>query len=150
MQKSLHKKNMHELMDVFYKKCDEHRLKVTPQRIAVYRELTRAEDHPSAEVMHRRLKRRFPRISLDTVNRTLLTFSQIGIANVVEGYGEPKRFDSNTDVHHHFRCIACNRIIDFYSDYYDRIKIPEELKKQFSVLRKKVVLEGTCRDCRKR
>jgi Fe2+ or Zn2+ uptake regulation protein len=46
------------------------------------------------------------------------------------------------------RCVKCNSIIDFYSDLYDRIKIPEEIRGQFTVLNKKVVLEGICRKCR--
>jgi Fur family peroxide stress response transcriptional regulator len=147
MDKAPGKRDRLEPMDFFYGKCGEHGLKVTPQRIAVYHELAKAKDHPSAEAIFRRLRKALPHISLDTVNRTLLTFSRIGIANVVEGYGEPKRFDSNIHRHHHMRCIKCNSIIDFQSDLYDRIRIPEGIKRQFTVLNKRVVLEGVCRKC---
>ena len=100
-------------MDFFRRKCRENTLKVTPQRIVIYKELIKSKDHPNADVLFQRVKNIIPDISLDTVNRTLLTFSKIGIIGVVEGYGDPRRFDPDLEIHHHFRCINCNKIIDF-------------------------------------
>jgi Fur family peroxide stress response transcriptional regulator len=135
------------LMSNFLEKCRENGLKITPQRVAIYEELTRVKEHPSADLLHRRLKKTFPNISLDTVNRTLLTFSQIGIIRVVEGYGQPKRFDSNVESHHHFRCIRCDSIVDFYDESLDDMKVPKEILRKFTVFNKKVVLEGLCDRC---
>lgn len=137
-----------ESMEYFLEKCRENGLKITPQRRAVYEEILRAKEHPSADLVYSRLKRAFPNISFDTVNRTLLTFSKIGIINVVEGYGQPKRFDPNVSSHHHFRCVKCNAIIDFYNKSYDDMKVPKDILKKFTVLNKKVVLEGLCDRCR--
>ena len=78
-----------------------------------------------------------------------MTFAKIGITSVVEGYGQPKRYDPDMETHHHFRCIRCNNIIDFTSREYDNITVPEELNRQFSVISKKVVLEGFCSKCRR-
>ncbi|OGW44259.1 MAG: transcriptional repressor [Nitrospirae bacterium RBG_13_41_22] len=139
-----------EMMGIFYRRAKEHGLKITPQRTAIYQELLKAKDHPSADVLYRRLIKKIPNISFDTVNRTLLTFSEIGITNVVEGYGQPKRYDPDMTTHHHFRCIQCNNIIDFKNKEYDNIAVPKEINKQFTVLNKKVVFEGLCNKCRKR
>jgi Fur family peroxide stress response transcriptional regulator len=138
-----------EMLDLFYQRSKEHGLKITPQRTTIYQELLKARDHPSADVIYRRLVKKIPNISFDTVNRTLLTFSKIGIANVVEGYGQPKRYDPDMDTHHHFRCIQCNNIIDFQNKAYDDITVPQEIQNQFTVLNKKVVLEGLCDKCRR-
>jgi Fur family transcriptional regulator, peroxide stress response regulator len=140
---------MKEKMEVFYRKAREHGLKVTPQRTTIYQELLKAKDHPSADAIYRRIVKRIPNISFDTVNRTLLTFSEIGVADVVEGYGQPKRYDPDMDIHHHFRCIQCGSITDFYNKKYDNITVPEEINKQFEVIRKRVVLEGLCSKCKK-
>jgi len=137
-------------MEFFREKCKEHNLKVTPQRIVVYKELLKSKDHPNSEVLFKRIKNIMPNISFDTVNRTLLTFSKIGIVNIVEGYGEPRRFDPDIENHHHFRCINCNSIIDFDCKPYDDILVPGHIKKRFTVLNKKVLLEGYCDKCRKR
>ena len=136
-------------MEIFYRRSKEHGLKITPQRTAIYQELLKAKDHPSADMIYRRIAKKIPNISFDTVNRTLLTFSKIGITNVVEGYGQPKRYDPDMNIHHHFRCIQCNSIIDFHNKDFDNITVPEEINKQFTVINKKVVLEGLCSKCRR-
>jgi Fur family peroxide stress response transcriptional regulator len=134
----------------FKHKCRADNLKITPQRTAIYRELVKSKDHPSASTIFNKLRKIFSDISFDTVNRTLLTFNEIGIASMVEGYGEPKRFDPNTEPHHHFRCIKCNKIIDFHHRSFNNIKIPEEIQRQFTVLNKRVVIEGICNKCGKK
>jgi Fur family peroxide stress response transcriptional regulator len=96
------------------------------------------------------LRKTFPSISLDTVNRTLLTLNQIGAAFIVEGSGEPKRFDANLRTHQHFKCIKCKRIIDFHHEPFDNISIPADIEKKFTVLRKTVYLEGICDLCGKK
>jgi Fur family peroxide stress response transcriptional regulator len=136
-------------MESFKEKCRMNDLKITPQRTAIYEELLKAKDHPSADVIYRRVRKNLPTISFDTVYRTLLSFSEMGIADVVEGYGEPKRFDPDTREHHHFRCVKCGNIIDFHSELYDNLEIPEKIRKEFTVTKKRIILEGICKDCRK-
>lgn len=136
-------------LDFFYRRSKENGLKITPQRTAIYQELFQARDHPSADDIYRRVVKKIPNISFDTVNRTLLTFSQIGVVNIVEGYGQPKRYDPDLDTHHHFRCTRCNKIIDFHNEDYDNLIVPHEILKQFTVFQKKVVLEGLCDRCKK-
>ncbi len=138
------------LMETFYRRSKENGLKITPQRTAIYQELLKAKDHPSADVIYRRLVKKIPNISFDTVNRTLATFSKIGITTVVEGYGQPKRFDPDMNIHHHFRCVQCDTIIDFHNKAYDNISVPQEIQRQFTVWNKKVVLEGLCNKCKKK
>ncbi|MGD2246267.1 MAG: Fur family transcriptional regulator [Candidatus Aminicenantes bacterium] len=137
-------------IDVFKEKCRKNNLKITPQRIVIYRELKKSKDHPHAEALYKRINKIIPDISLDTVNRTLLTFLKIGIVCTVEGYGEPRRFDPDIENHHHFRCVNCNTIIDFDYRSYENINVPEKIKKENKVLNKKILLEGYCHKCRKR
>ena len=74
------KVNLKEKMESFERKCRKAGLKVTPQRSVVYKVLVRYEEHPSTEMVYRRARKILPNISLDTVNRTLLTLSEIGAA----------------------------------------------------------------------
>jgi Fur family peroxide stress response transcriptional regulator len=140
-------KNREYGAELFTKRCRENSLKITPQRYAVYRELLMSKDHPHADVIHRRVKKLFPHISLDTVNRTLLTFYKIGITDVVAGSGEPKRFDADMTPHHHFRCLQCNDLIDIYDGAGKKLQVPEEMKRRFTVLKEKVYFEGFCSIC---
>ena len=123
-------------------------LRVTPQRIAVYKVLTNSKEHPSADSVYRQVRQDMRNISFDTVNRTLITLSEIGAAFVVEGSGDVKRFDGNLEGHQHFKCIKCKKIIDFHHKPFDNIELPESIESEFTVLRKTVLLEGICRACR--
>jgi Fur family transcriptional regulator, peroxide stress response regulator len=137
-------------MEAFRTCCREAGLKITPQRTTVYRTLLASTEHPSAEAVFREVRRIFPSISLDTVNRTLLTLNEIGMAFIVEGSGDAKRFDANLRTHLHFKCVTCKRIIDFRHEPFDKIDVPRNLRDKFTVLRTTVYLEGICDRCQKR
>jgi Fur family transcriptional regulator, peroxide stress response regulator len=136
-------------MKVFHARCRKTGLKITPQRITVYRILLESKEHPSAEVVCRKVKKIIPNISLDTVNRTLLTLADIGVAFIVEGSGDVKRFDGQLKNHQHFKCVKCKRIIDFYHRPFANIKVPGSIKAKFIMLKTTVYLEGICDSCRK-
>ncbi len=140
-------RGIEESMEALRSQCRETGLKITPQRMAVYKVLIESTEHPSAEVVFRQVRKTFPSISLDTVNRTLLTLSDIGAAFVVEGSGDAKRFDANLKNHQHFKCLKCKRIIDFHHEAFDAIDIPENLMPACTVLKKTVYLEGYCDRC---
>ncbi len=122
-------------------------IKATPQRLAIYKEISTSLAHPSADQIHRKLSKKFRGLSFDTVNRTLLTFVEVGLLQLVEGGGDVRRFEPQLEQHHHLRCIKCFRIIDFQSKDYDAIKVPSKYLHGFKLLGKKVVLEGICQKC---
>lgn len=137
-------------MDDFLVICHEQGLKVTPQRMAIYRMLIESKEHPSADMVYRKVRKTFPNISLDTVNRTLLTLAEVGAAFAVEGSGDVKRFDGNLKNHQHFKCLNCKRIIDFHHKPFDDIPVPKKISRKFTILRKSVYLEGLCDLCKER
>lgn len=136
-------------LEMFRRRSKESGLKITPQRTAIFEELLKARDHPTADAIYQRIVKKIPNISFDTVNRALSTFSKVGLIRVVEGYGEPRRYDPDLGLHHHFRCMRCGRIIDFHNKDYDNIAVPAEIRERFTVTGKKVVLEGLCGECGK-
>ncbi len=138
---------MDEKMDLLRDRCKESGLKVTVQRLAVYQALLETKAHPSAEMVRQKVRQTFPMISLDTVNRTLLTLNDIGAAFIVEGSGDAKRFDGNVEDHQHFKCVQCKRIHDIFHEPFTDIEIPKGLNKKFKVLRKTVYFEGICDRC---
>ena len=76
-----------------------------------------------------------------------MTLYEMGVANIVEGSGDARRYDAGMDEHQHFRCIKCKRIIDFHHKPFDDIKLPASINKKFKILRKTVYLEGICDQC---
>ena len=137
-----------EKLDGFRATCREHGLRITPQRTAVFEVLCRADNHPTAEDVHRVVGRSFPNISFNTVNETLLTFTEIGLTTVVETFGGPRRYDPNPGKHHHAHCVRCGHIFDFENTRYDRIRPPASVSGEFTILDTKVVMTGICKRCR--
>lgn len=135
-------------LDPFIEYCRRFDLKITPQRCMIYKKLVQAKNHPTAEQLYSIVKQEFPNISYDTVNRTLLTFAEIGLVDVVSTKGGPRRFDPDMDNHHHFHCIRCGEIIDFCCDEFDKLGVPDHLQDDFTVYTKRVVMNGLCRKCR--
>jgi Fur family transcriptional regulator, peroxide stress response regulator len=133
-------------LETFYGLCMQKGLKITPQRIEVYKTLVSCSDHPSVEAIYKKVKQVLPNISFDTVNRTLNTLNDIGAAFLVAG-DNVKRFDGNLEYHHHFKCIKCRNIIDFKSNEFENIKVPEKVGQMFKVLRATVYAEGLCPAC---
>lgn len=133
-------------MAAFEQQCRTSGLRVTPQRMAIYRELIATNEHPSAEWVYRRVRATYPSISLDTVNRTLLLLAEMGAASIVEGGGDAKRFDGGDECHQHFRCMRCRRIVDFHHVPFDNIEVPQAISR-FKVLKKSVYFEGICDSC---
>ena len=140
-------KELTSSVDEFIRICRSHQLRITPQRTAVYRALLTDTDHPTAEDVHRSVRRELPGITFDTVNRTLLTFVEAGMIQQVEGLDRHRRFDPHTNPHHHFYCIRCGKIVDIESDQYRELEGPETVKRRFRVLSQRVVLQGLCEAC---
>ena len=134
-------------MDHFEKACRENNLKITPQRVAIYKALLNNAEHPTADSIYRNVKTKFPSISFDTVNRTLISFAHIGLIGTVECSGQGKKYDPNTVPHHHMKCMDCGAIIDFFHKAFDTLKVPGRISKQFKIMNKRVVLTGICQTC---
>jgi Fur family peroxide stress response transcriptional regulator len=145
---NFYQKSKEKKLDCFKDVCKQHKIKLTPQRLIIYQELIRSDEHPSTDMVYQRVRKTFPTISFDTVNRTLSTFHEIGVAGLVEGSGNPKRYDGNLSKHHHFQCIACNRIIDIYDDSYNTLHISPEIQRKYTILNTTVHLEGICEQCK--
>ncbi len=138
--------NKNDLIHDFKKICREKKMKVTPQRTAIYTELLNSYDHPNVETLYKRVKKTFPDISFDTVYRTLSFFHDIGIAEIIEGLSPTRRYEGNTLKHYHFICRKCGNIYDIENVPFN-FKTPKEVEMNYDVLNIRVLFEGVCKNC---
>ena len=129
--------------------CRRHGIKATHQRTEILRELAGTEAHPNAETVYRNVRKRMPAISLDTVYRTLTLFEEKGVIVRMGAMKERARFDANTSRHHHFVCMQCGLVRDFYGEAFNSLKAPQEVPDMGCVDSVYVELRGLCRTCRK-
>ncbi|MDF2694104.1 MAG: Peroxide stress regulator PerR, family [Labilithrix sp.] len=102
----------HSLMaDTVLAKLKRAGLKLTPQRMAIVRELADDCSHPTAQELFERLQPAFPTMSFATVYNTLDALAKLGLVGSLR-LGTAVRFDPNTSLHHHAVCDACGAVVD--------------------------------------
>ena len=138
-----------EEFNALRKVCKELKIKVTPQRLEIFREVMRAHDHPAAEDIYNRVKARLPSISLDTVYRTLSAFESYGLIERVP-IAEKNRFDPNRKLHHHLVCTVCKGLTDFCWAEFDQIEPPLEILEWGQPETRHVQIRGICSKCAKK
>jgi len=132
-------------LELFRKKAKEAGLKVTPQRIAIYRELASRSDHPSAEELFESLKNKIEGISLTTVYRTLSSLEKAGLVVRVPTLKDKVHYDAKLEPHSHFVCVKCGAIYDIDIPLKQpSAKLSEE---GFEVLNCTLLCYGICRNC---
>lgn len=90
----------------------EHGLKVTPQRLSIFKMLRSAHIHPTAETIYKSLQEDYPTMSLATVYKTLDTFVQHGLVQQLNLGEDSYRYDADTSKHSHIQCTKCKAVMD--------------------------------------
>ncbi len=126
-------------------------LKLTPQRIAIVRELADDRTHPTAQALFDRLRPSFPKMSFATVYNTLDAFTKCGLVRPMGALngGGGVRFDPDTEPHHHAVCDACGVIHDIPIVRVDCAPPASDPTSflGFRVLREQRTYRGLCARC---
>jgi len=131
----------------FEEVCRKEGLKITHQRLEIFKELLNSHDHPTVEKLYLRLQPKLPTISLDTVYRTLTTLELHGFVARVETGESQARFEGKMEEHHHAICKKCGKITDFFWKFPDEAVLPDEILKWGEISKKSITLIGLCRQC---
>lgn len=134
-------------MDTLTSIFKEKKLKLTPQRIAVYKYLQSTKEHPSAETIYKTLQVNYPTMSLATIYKALKTLVEVNLIQEINVGEGNFRYDGNTSPHPHIQCIHCGKVDDVegvcFTDLNDKIKDYVDYK----VLSNQVYFYGICKDC---
>ena len=94
------------------RKLTDQGLRLTAQRQEVYAGLVKDLNHPTAQEVFLRAKKRMPEISLATVYNCLEALVTCGVVRRVLVDPAAARFCPNMSEHGHFFCEACGNIFD--------------------------------------
>ena len=126
-------------------KFKQHGFKMTPQRRAILEVLTGNTHHPTAEQIHRLVKKRMPDISLATVYNTLRDLTEMEeLCELDVGHGV-RRYEISCGDHAHRVCLGCGRIEDVPGDC-EKLKSLFQCGEGFYSVRYAVTIYGYCAD----
>ena len=122
-------------------------IKLTHQRLEIFREIASSSEHPEADTIFRAVQQRVPTVSLDTVYRTLWMLHGLGLITTLGPEGNAVRFDANLDQHHHYVCTRCGLVRDFESADLNALRVPDTVKEIGSIACAQVEVRGVCTTC---
>ena len=137
-------------LEQFKAAAKEAGVKLTHQRLEIFREVASSLEHPDAETVFRSVQARMPTVSLDTVYRTLWMLNDLGLITTLGPRRESVRFDANTAHHHHYVCVRCGLARDFESAALNALRFPDAVKQFGSVIATHVEVRGICDRCTKK
>ena len=65
----------------FLTDCKKMGIKITPQRLAIYKILAAKAKHPTINELYEEIKKDYPSLSLNTIYKTIQLFIELGIVS---------------------------------------------------------------------
>lgn len=134
-------------MDSITATFKEKKLKLTPQRIAVYKYLRSTTEHPSAETTYKALQADYPTISLATVYKALKTLVEVNLVQEINVGEGNFRYDGNPKHHCHIQCSQCGRVDDIHDLNVSTLNIEAEKSSKYKIHSNKIYFYGICEGC---
>ena len=124
--------------------------RLTAQRLAMLRILSKSAGHPSAEQIYEQIKSDYPTTSRATIYKTLSLLKDMGEVFEVTFASEASHYDGNKPYPHpHVICTKCARIVD--PEFEDMAGISQEIARQtgYQITHQQVNFFGLCPRCQK-
>jgi len=126
----------------------EHNLKVTPQRLSIFKMLRNTKIHPSAETIYTSLHVEYPTMSLATVYKTLDVLVKQCLVQQLNVGEDSYRYDADMLSHPHIKCTTCHKVVDLHN-----VKSVAALRNevanltQFDLSHEQLYFFGICPEC---
>jgi Fur family transcriptional regulator, peroxide stress response regulator len=95
-------------------KLIEKRLKITPQRMAIFEAIVKLNNHPTAESIIEYVRKNHPNIATATVYKVLDALVENELIKKVKTDRDIMRYDAIMENHHHLYCAESDRIEDYF------------------------------------
>ena len=128
----------------------DRRLPVTRQRMAVAEVLFSSGDHPSVELLRRRLVERGARVGTATLYRTIEALVESGLAQEHD-FGEGfKRYEASrgSAQHAYLVCRRCGTVVEVTNERLERMLRMTADEQHFHYERSRAEIHGICESCR--
>lgn len=121
----------------------DKKIRLTPQRISVYKYLLENRIHPTVDTVYTNLKIDNPSLSKTTIYNTVEALSEAGLVKTILSEDGEARLDAYTDLHGHFFCEKCGSVADIS---LDGCSFPNSFK-GLEIKKIDVRITGMCSEC---
>jgi Fur family transcriptional regulator, peroxide stress response regulator len=104
--------NSEKMLTKYVKLLKEKSIKITPQRLEILKYLDENRTHPTADQIFTSLKEKNPSLSKTTVYNSVDILRNHGLIQTLTISNSELRYDFEYDMHHHFLCKKCGKIIN--------------------------------------
>lgn len=103
--------------------------------------------HPTAQDIYEKISAEYPGISMATVYRNLHSLAQEGELTSLCIPGQPEKYDSINDGHHHAVCRICGDFIDIGDDIDIGVDLEDERFAKNNIDEYIIYFKGICDKC---
>ncbi len=121
-------------------------MKHSHKRDAICDVLSETRDHPTADMIYERVRKKYPEISLATVYRNLAQLCTDGKIVKIGAAGK-ERYDIDTSLHTHFFCKECGDVYDVFCPLVLSGYRKAENEVGGKISSASILLHGICRNC---
>ena len=136
--------------DILVSQLREVGLRVTPQRLAIFRALANSDAHPTAQDLFEQLHPRLPSLSQATVYNTLQTLVRHGLIQKIGAAGDGAiHYDANPTPHINLICTRCHCVEDFFGVSLDGFAEQVIARSGYQVQGVRIAYYGLCPRCQR-
>ncbi|RDU66019.1 transcriptional repressor [Helicobacter didelphidarum] len=131
----------------FEKELKIKKLKVTPQRVTILKEIAEY-GHASIDDIYERIKKTYPSISLATIYKNVTILCQFNVLSEIKVPGYKQKYELNREKHVHIVCDQCGKLEDIYIDFS---ALEQDCQKNsgYNIHRFSAIFMGICPECEK-
>ena len=125
------------------RKCTEKGVRLTEQRKLIAKTMSKSEDHPDVDELHKRVNQLDSKISIATVYRTVKLFEEAGIVSKHDFKGNKARYEQLSENHHdHLIDLKTGEIIEFVDEEIEKLQKKVADKYGYELVDHKLELYG--------
>ena len=131
-------------MNKIEEKCITKGVRLTDQRRVIAAIMSKSNDHPDVDELHKRVNKIDKKISIATVYRTVKLFEEFGIVEKHDFKGGKARYEEAPEEHHdHLIDINSGEIIEFVDKDIEILQIKVAKKLGYKLVDHKLELYGS-------
>ncbi|MCI5968116.1 Fur family transcriptional regulator [Helicobacter sp.] len=131
---------------MFEKLLKENNLKITPQRLAILKQIQKF-GHVGIDEIYENIKESNPSMSLATVYKNLTFMQEARIIDEVKLPNQKQRYELVKNPHIHLVCEKCGSITDMEMEHLEAFKKECAKKSHYTIRESSIAMFGICPHC---